>query len=635
MAKRFSELDEILVMDPDDIVAIRRDSDGKSYRIKKSNMGVGVATGNVTASANIADTAVVVGDGGVKNVKETGVLIDASDNVALPASASLDVIESPAAPATVAGRARFYSKDVGGVSTPFAMKGDGTESNLTLAAAAGDVTSAANIADNVVARGDGGAKGIQASGVSIDDTDNLTVPGDIITPGTVDGRDVSVDGTALDAVVATEGAAIHDNVAGEIVAITEKGTPVGGDWLLIEDSADSNNKKRIQVTNLPVIAGATENLEIDAQKASAGTLAIGDAIYVTSWDNGAGVVECELADASTGGTMPSIGIVKAAMTNSVTGQVILSGLISGVDTSAFTVGNALYTSETAGELTETRPNGTAMVQKVGICIRVHASLGVILIVGAGRSNDLPNLSTGQVWMGDGSGVPQGTLVSALTAATATAAGVIELATQAEVDAGTDTSRAITPATLTGKPLAGMELTDGQILQGNASNNAIEVGAGAADADFRSPWTLSFASDPDETNTGIAAGFQWVNTANGKMWVCLASGVWRCTNVVVETNMSTVAVEADNTWDGSIKVFTGASAGLNVEMPASLNNGLSFECVQWNANDPITVILKAASGVTINTHSDFVPTTNGQFSSIVVTVIDSNDVLVRAGGAKPA
>jgi hypothetical protein len=50
---------------------------------------------------------------------------------------------------------------------------------------------------------------------------------------------------------AVDGDAIHDNVAAEISAIAEKATPVSADLLLIEDSADSNNKKRVQVGNLP------------------------------------------------------------------------------------------------------------------------------------------------------------------------------------------------------------------------------------------------------------------------------------------------------------------------------------------------------------------------------------------------
>lgn len=49
----------------------------------------------------------------------------------------------------------------------------------------------------------------------------------------------------------TDADAIHDNVSGEIAVITEKASPVSGDWLLIEDSAASNAKKRVQIGNLP------------------------------------------------------------------------------------------------------------------------------------------------------------------------------------------------------------------------------------------------------------------------------------------------------------------------------------------------------------------------------------------------
>lgn len=45
--------------------------------------------------------------------------------------------------------------------------------------------------------------------------------------------------------------AIHDNVASEISAVAEKTTPVDADLLIIEDSADSSNKKRVQIGNLP------------------------------------------------------------------------------------------------------------------------------------------------------------------------------------------------------------------------------------------------------------------------------------------------------------------------------------------------------------------------------------------------
>lgn len=48
----------------------------------------------------------------------------------------------------------------------------------------------------------------------------------------------------------TDDDAIHDNVAGEINAVVEKTNPTAGDVLLIEDSADSFNKKRIKISSL-------------------------------------------------------------------------------------------------------------------------------------------------------------------------------------------------------------------------------------------------------------------------------------------------------------------------------------------------------------------------------------------------
>jgi len=80
---------------------------------------------------------------------------------------------------------------------------------------------------------------------------------------TLDKEFVCVDVTAAAAVWiqttsagATDAAAIHDNVAGEISVVTEKVTPVAGDFILIEDSAAANAKKRIQIGNLPGGAAA-------------------------------------------------------------------------------------------------------------------------------------------------------------------------------------------------------------------------------------------------------------------------------------------------------------------------------------------------------------------------------------------
>ena len=59
-------------------------------------------------------------------------------------------------------------------------------------------------------------------------------------------------------VEAIDPTAIHVDVASEISAITAKATPVSGDFLVIEDAADANNKKRITLGSLPAAGGAPQ-----------------------------------------------------------------------------------------------------------------------------------------------------------------------------------------------------------------------------------------------------------------------------------------------------------------------------------------------------------------------------------------
>lgn len=74
-----------------------------------------------------------------------------------------------------------------------------------------------------------------------------------ITAGNIDDLSATQVRTLLnvaDGATAGDSAAIHDNVAGEIVAVTEKTATVGDDEVLIEDSADTNAKKSAKLKNL-------------------------------------------------------------------------------------------------------------------------------------------------------------------------------------------------------------------------------------------------------------------------------------------------------------------------------------------------------------------------------------------------
>ena len=61
------------------------------------------------------------------------------------------------------------------------------------------------------------------------------------------------------------------------------------------------------------------------------------------------------------------------------------------DTPGWNAGDALYLSTTPGEMTNVRPlSASEKVQKVGLVTRRHPTVGTILVIGAGRVNDVPN-----------------------------------------------------------------------------------------------------------------------------------------------------------------------------------------------------------------------------------------------------
>ncbi len=88
--------------------------------------------------------------------------------------------------------------------------------------------------------------------------------------------------------------AIHDNVAGEINAITSKGTPVDADLMLLEDSEASWAKKKVQLVNLSASGDikyssgdATTGVSYSTTEATLATktldITAGDMIRVDIW----------------------------------------------------------------------------------------------------------------------------------------------------------------------------------------------------------------------------------------------------------------------------------------------------------------------------------------------------------------
>jgi len=190
--------------------------------------------------------------------------------------------------------------------------------------------------------------------------------------------------------------------------------PGGGDMLQSTYDTDSNGS-----------VDSAEAVEVYVRKGSAGTISKGSPVYVSGW-NASGYSEVELADADDAAKMPALGIATEDITNAATKTVLAAGVLDGLVTNSWAVGDPLYVSTTAGGLTNTRPTGiTSAIQKVGYVLRSHITLGVIQVAGALRSNDIPNLEDGKLWLGNGSNI--GTPVAISGDVTLSNAGVATVA----------------------------------------------------------------------------------------------------------------------------------------------------------------------------------------------------------------
>ena len=97
--------------------------------------------------------------------------------------------------------------------------------------------------------------------------------------------------------------------------------------------------------------------------------------------------------------MPSHGILNQQLTAGSDGFATILGQVTGVNTSAFSPGDTVYVGSSGG-YTNVKPTGsTNLIQNLGVVKKVDASNGTGEIFGSGRTNDVPNLPTGKIWVG--------------------------------------------------------------------------------------------------------------------------------------------------------------------------------------------------------------------------------------------
>jgi hypothetical protein len=125
----------------------------------------------------------------------------------------------------------------------------------------------------------------------------------------------------------------------------------------------------------------------------------GQAVYISGISGEVPVVS--LADADDTAKMPAFGLAESTVSTNADVEITSFGTLKGLDTSSYSLGDILYVDTTAGSLTN-NPSGleATKLQNIGIVQRVHATSGSIKVGGAGRTNAVPNLDDGDIFIGD-------------------------------------------------------------------------------------------------------------------------------------------------------------------------------------------------------------------------------------------
>jgi len=121
------------------------------------------------------------------------------------------------------------------------------------------------------------------------------------------------------------------------------------------------------------------NLEVYVRNQSGSTIPAGSIVYISGATGNLPLITLAQAN-NDANSAQTIGFVKTAIADNGTGYVIVRGVLEAIDTSALTEGVQLYLSPTtAGTWTTTKPSAPDHLVYVGIVIRSHPTQGTILV----------------------------------------------------------------------------------------------------------------------------------------------------------------------------------------------------------------------------------------------------------------
>jgi hypothetical protein len=270
---------------------------------------------------------------------------------------------------------------------------NGTENTLAMFGTGGTI-----VVDSIVSQ-DAGATLLTVAGqLNVDaaatfDT-SIEVTGDSTLNGNVTLGDTSAD-------LITQTGTLYLN--GPIKDTTD--TLGAADQILVSDASGE-----LTFTDLTAIStGTAQKTSILVKNIAAGdggvTLTKGTPVYIYGSVGASERLYIDAADASNAAKMPCVGLLDQDLLPNGEGTATVTGklknlITSPIDGATPTENDTLYVKP-GGGLTLTKPTGVAnLIQNVGQVGRVSTSSdGNIVVSAILRSNDIPNLTQGKIWVG--------------------------------------------------------------------------------------------------------------------------------------------------------------------------------------------------------------------------------------------
>ena len=165
-----------------------------------------------------------------------------------------------------------------------------------------------------------------------------------------------------------------------------------------------------------IVAEAATLVVIACKNTSGAAIAQGTPVYQTGTVGATATIEIAPADALiSANKLPAIGLLQTALNNNGFGFVVITGELTNFTTSPIdgvvpTTGDKVFV-KSGGGLTLTKPTGEGNgIQNMGLVGKVSGgNAGSITVSSIMRTNDVPNLPEGRIWVGDGNTIVSDTV----------------------------------------------------------------------------------------------------------------------------------------------------------------------------------------------------------------------------------